>query len=496
MSTNLQGQTLGKYRLLELLGRGGMAQVYRAYHPHLKRYVALKVMRADLAEEAEFVARFHREAQAVAALRHPNIVQVFDFDVQDERYYMVMELLAGDTLKARLADCRAHGERMDWGEAVRVALDVLAGLAYAHGAGMIHRDIKPSNILLTQNGQAVLSDFGIAHIIGGTQYTASGAFLGTVEYMAPEQGLRGYCDARSDLYALGVVLYELLAQEPPFSGETPLAVLMEHVNTPPPALRERVPDAPEALEQVILTALAKEPAARYQSAAAMSSALRAAVTDAAIPLPATLHWTRPPTPIQEHTEAAAQVYSGAARAQLAASGFVAGDTAPATTVAPPRQPGRVGRAILLALALWGFCNLTALTAEVLDEGTLFTQGWPLEFLLIACALCIIMVRTECIWLLIPVVLLLGNGALLALTALNDGWHLWDVLWVFELWLLALGIIPPFLLRRKETAQRFSRLLGWGLGLIGWSLALYVAMLALQQGGGLQIFAWLQALLGR
>jgi serine/threonine protein kinase len=229
----LEGQTLGKYRVLEQLGRGGMAQVYRAYHPQLDRYVAIKMLRPDLAEEEEFLARFRREAQAVAGLRHPNIVQVFDFDVQGDIYFMVMELLEGDTLKARLNDYRLRGERMPLGEVARVLLDVLNGLAYAHAEGMIHRDIKPANIMLTKRGQAVIADFGIAQIVGSARHTVSGALMGTLNYIAPEQGLEGHSDARSDIYSLGIVLYEMLTQRTPFDADTPLAILMKHLNDPP-----------------------------------------------------------------------------------------------------------------------------------------------------------------------------------------------------------------------------------------------------------------------
>jgi serine/threonine-protein kinase len=201
--TSLKGQTLGKYRVLEPLGRGGMARVYRAYHPQLDRYVAIKVLRSDLVDDEEFLARFRREAQAVAALRHPNIVQVYDFDVEDGVSYMVMELLEGDTLKARLNDYRVRDEGMPWGDSVRITLDVLDGLAYANSEGMTHRDIKPANILLTRRGQAVITDFGIAQIVGATQHTAAGALMGTLNYIAPEQGLEGQSDARSDIYSLG-----------------------------------------------------------------------------------------------------------------------------------------------------------------------------------------------------------------------------------------------------------------------------------------------------
>ncbi|HSJ56358.1 MAG TPA: protein kinase, partial [Anaerolineae bacterium] len=262
---SLEGQNLGKYRVLEPLGRGGMARVYRAYHPQLDRYVAIKVLRSDLVEEAEFLARFRREARAVASLRHPNIVQVFDFDAREDIYYMVMELLEGDTLHRRLDDYRAREERMPAGEALRIVLDVLEGLEYAHSEGMIHRDVKPANILLTRKGEAVLTDFGIAQIVGGTRHTVSGALMGTLSYMAPEQAMEGQCDVRSDIYSLGIVLYEMLTGEPPFDAETPLAILLKHVNDPLPLPRSRVPDLPEPVERVVLKALAKRRQDRYES---------------------------------------------------------------------------------------------------------------------------------------------------------------------------------------------------------------------------------------
>ena len=240
----LEGQTLGKYRILEPLGRGGMAQVFKAYHPLLDRYVAVKVLRSDLVEDEEFLARFRREARAVAALRHPNIVQIYDFDAQDDLYYMVMELLEGDTLKAYLNSLRVRLERLPAGEMVRIFSDVLAGLAYAHAQGIIHRDLKPANIMLTRQGQAVLTDFGIAQIIGGTQYTVSGALMGTLSYMSPEQGLEGRCDVRSDLYSLGIAYYEALTGKVPFDADTPLAILMKHINDPLPLPRKLDPIHP------------------------------------------------------------------------------------------------------------------------------------------------------------------------------------------------------------------------------------------------------------
>ncbi|MEA3339959.1 MAG: protein kinase, partial [Chloroflexota bacterium] len=273
---SLEGQMLGKYRVLEPLGRGGMARVYRAYHPQLDRYVAIKVLRSDLVEEGEFLPRFRREARAVAALRHPNIVQVFDSDARDNIYYIVLELLEGDTLKTRLNDYRTRSESIPLGEMARVLLDVLDGLAYAHSEGMIHRDIKPANILLTKHGQAVIADFGIARIVGGTRHTMSGALLGTLDYMAPEQGMKGQSDARSDIYSLGIVLYEMLTQRTPFEADTPLAVLLKHVNDPLPLPRKIDPTIPESFERIVLKSLSKEPDDRYQSAEEMAQALRQA----------------------------------------------------------------------------------------------------------------------------------------------------------------------------------------------------------------------------
>jgi len=246
----LEGMNLGKYQLREQLGHGGMASVYRAYHPQLDRFVAVKVLRGELVDDPEFLARFQREAKIVAALRHANIVQVYDADLQDDIYYMVMELLEGDTLKARLHDYHVREEPMPLGEAVRVMLDVLDGLAYAHGEGMIHRDLKPANIMLTKRGQAVITDFGIAQMVGATRYTMSGALMGTLNYMAPEQGMQNQSDVRSDLYSLGIVLYEMLTGKPPFDADTPLAILMKHVNEPLPMPPTTGVVIPEALERV------------------------------------------------------------------------------------------------------------------------------------------------------------------------------------------------------------------------------------------------------
>ncbi len=325
MATSLEGQQLGKYTILEPLGSGGMARVYRAYHPKLDRYVAVKVLRSDLVDDPTFLSRFRQEAQAVAALRHPNIIQVFDFDVDDDLYYMVMELLDGDSLHTRLNDYRIRGEVMPYGEMVRVLLDVLDGLDYAHSEGMIHRDIKPANILLTKKGQAVLADFGIAQIIGSTQHTVSGALLGTLNYMAPEQGMKGTCDVRSDLYSMGIVFYEMLTQQPPYQADTPLAILMKHVNDPLPVPHQIDPTIPVGLERVVLKSLCKDPDDRYQSAAEMAESLRQAAEEAELELP-----SRISLPLSFSTELSPSesvaVISGTARGQLVDATFASEET--------------------------------------------------------------------------------------------------------------------------------------------------------------------------
>jgi serine/threonine-protein kinase len=315
MASSLEGQTLGKYQILEPLGRGGMARVYRAYHAKLDRYAAIKVLRSDLVEDQEFLARFRQEAKAIAALRHPNIVQVYDFDVEDEYYFIVLELLEGDSLKVRLADYAARDERMPWGEMVRILLDALDGLAYAHNEGMIHRDIKPANILLSRRGQAVLGDFGIAQMVGGTRHTATGAMMGTLNYMAPEQGLENKCDARSDIYSMGIVFYEMLTRRTPFEADTPLAILMKHLNDPLPLPRQLDPAIPEPFERVVLKALAKEPDDRYQGAEEMARALVEAADEAWIDLPDRISLPMSFT-TSESPEEQVAVFSGTAREKL------------------------------------------------------------------------------------------------------------------------------------------------------------------------------------
>jgi tRNA A-37 threonylcarbamoyl transferase component Bud32 len=275
--SDLTGQTLGKYQLLDRLGRGGMADVYKGYQPGLDRYVAVKVMHPHLSEDANFITRFRREAKSVAELHHANIVQVFDFDVQADNYYMVMEYIEGGlTLKQRLQDLADHGTRLSIDQTLDIIAKLADALAYAHNLGMIHRDIKPANVLLASLDRPVLSDFGIARLLNETGLTSSGVLIGTPAYMSPEQGRGERIDGRSDIYSLGIVLYEMLTGQPPYDADTPYAIILKHINDPltPPHLL--IDPMPEVVERVVLKCLAKNPDDRFASMAELRDALRGA----------------------------------------------------------------------------------------------------------------------------------------------------------------------------------------------------------------------------
>lgn len=246
-----------------------MAEVYRAYQGNLDRHVAIKVLHAFLADDPDFKSRFEREAQNIAKLKHPNIVQVYDFeyDPDAESYYMVMELVDGVTLKDRLADVTLRGELMPVTEALRIVKEAAAALAYAHSRSMIHRDVKPANLMLDHDNRLVLTDFGIAKILTGAQVTASGGMVGTPAYMSPEQGLGEAGDERSDLYSLGIILFQLLTGRLPYDADTPLAIVLKHLNSPTPTVRDFNPALPETLDRIVQKAIAKDAADRYQTAA-------------------------------------------------------------------------------------------------------------------------------------------------------------------------------------------------------------------------------------
>ena len=248
-----------------------MAEVYRAYQGTLDRYVAIKVLHAFLADDPEFKSRFEREAQNIAKLKHPNIVQVydFDFDTEAESYYMVMELIDGSTLKDRLSSIMARGELLPIPEVIRIMRESASALSYAHSRNMIHRDVKPANLMLDHDNRVVLTDFGIAKIVTGAQFTASGGMVGTPAFMAPEQGLGEAGDERSDLYSLGIIMFQMLTGQLPYDAETPLAIILKHLNTPTPIARDINPNIPEELDRIVHKIISKEAQDRYQSAAAL-----------------------------------------------------------------------------------------------------------------------------------------------------------------------------------------------------------------------------------
>ncbi len=265
-----EGTLLNKrYRLLALLGEGGMAAVYRAEDTVLGRPVAVKVLRASLAKDQAFLARFRDEARSAAALSHPNLVATYDVGQDAGYYYIVMEYVDGPSLKEAIA----KEAPLPVDRAVGLALQVLAALEAAHARGVIHRDIKPQNVLLTAEGQAKVADFGIARQVAAVAQTQGGEIMGTAAYLAPERASGNEASAASDVYSVGVLLFEMLTGRTPFTGDNPVEVALKHVREEPPSPRRFNPAVPPLLEAVVLRALAKDPTQRYRSAKEMARAL-------------------------------------------------------------------------------------------------------------------------------------------------------------------------------------------------------------------------------
>ncbi len=303
---NTSPRRLGKYELHERLGRGGMAEVWKAYDTQLQRYVAIKILHADLQNDPDFMNRFLREARVVASLHHPNIVQIHDFQVSrppesdNTVAYMVMDYVEGPTLAEYIHNNSGTGKFPAPSEIVRLFTSISSAIDYAHQHGMIHRDIKPANILLDKRlseavsgsmnrapiaGEPVLTDFGIAKLLGGSAGMMSGSWIGTPLYIAPEQ-VQGYPgNERSDIYSLGVILYEICTGVRPFQGNNPSSIMMQHVNETPTSPALINPQIPPALTLVIMRCLAKDPAARFSSASSMTAAIAEAVN---LPVPESL----------------------------------------------------------------------------------------------------------------------------------------------------------------------------------------------------------------
>jgi serine/threonine protein kinase len=267
---DLIGEHLGQYEITGLLGEGGMATVYRARQVSMKRDVAIKVIESKLTRNPDFVKRFEREAQTVASLSHPFILKVFDYGQQGESIYLVMELLVGGSL----ADHIRRGP-LSLDTTTRLLEQIASALDYAHERGVVHRDLKPQNVLLDEKSNALLTDFGIAKLLGETTgLTRSGVAMGTPSYMAPEQWKGQPIDARADIYALGVMLFEMLSGRLPFIADTPYSMMHMHVNEPPPSLHTLRQDLPPGIERVIERALAKDRDQRFASAMDMVSAFK------------------------------------------------------------------------------------------------------------------------------------------------------------------------------------------------------------------------------
>lgn len=271
---DLTGKQLGPYKLIKQMGEGGMATVYKAYQASMDRYVALKILPSHFANDPQFSQRFIQEAKVIANLEHPNILPVHDFGKSDNYTYLVMRLIEGGSLSDLM-----NGSPLPFSEINRVISQIGSALDYAHRHGVIHRDIKPANILIDKLGNCLLTDFGVAKIVEGSSHlTKTGGILGTPAYISPEQGMGQAIDHRTDIYSLGVILYQMVVGILPYNAETPMAVVIKHIHDPLPPPHLRFPTLPEAIEQVILKSLTKSPADRFDSAGTMVAALDKAVS--------------------------------------------------------------------------------------------------------------------------------------------------------------------------------------------------------------------------
>lgn len=263
---NLEGKLLGsRYEIIEKIGNGGMATVYKAKDLVLKRYVAVKILREEYTTDNEFIKRFNTEAESAASLTHPNIVSVYDVGKEGNLYYIVMELIKGKTLKEIIVE----DGRMGWKWSVKIAKQIAQALETAHRNNIIHRDIKPHNIIITEDGTAKVTDFGIAKAVSNSTITTFGTTIGSVHYFSPEHARGGYTDAKSDLYSLGVVLYEMVTGRVPFDADTPVSVALKHMQEKPVPPIELNPAIPQSLNDLILKAMEKDPNMRYSTATEM-----------------------------------------------------------------------------------------------------------------------------------------------------------------------------------------------------------------------------------
>ena len=274
---NLEGKMLGnRYEILEKIGNGGMAMVYKAKCHVLNRYVAVKILRDEFTTDQEFIRRFSVEAQAAASITHPNIVSIYDVGHEDNLYYIVMELIKGKTLKEIIVE---EEGALPWKWSTNIAIQIASALETAHKNNIVHRDIKPHNIIITEDGVAKVTDFGIAKAVSNSTITAFGSTIGSVHYFSPEHARGGYTDSKSDLYSLGVVMYEMLTGRVPFNADTPTAVALKHMQEDPEPPMDVNENVPQALNDIILKAMRKDTNSRYQSATEMLKDLNRALKE-------------------------------------------------------------------------------------------------------------------------------------------------------------------------------------------------------------------------
>ena len=262
-----------RYQIIKTLGEGGMANVYLAHDEILDRNVAVKVLRGDLANDEKFVRRFQREALSASSLSHPNIVEMYDVGEDDGGYYIVMEYVDGKTLKQVL---KQRG-KLSVTEVVDIMLQVTDGMAHAHDSYIIHRDIKPQNIMILPNGVIKITDFGVATALNSTQLTQTNSVMGTVHYLPPEQANGKGSTIRSDIYSMGIMMYELLTGKVPYKGESAVEIALKHLKEPIPSIRKEIPSIPQSIENIILKACAKNPKNRYSDARSMHEDLLTAL---------------------------------------------------------------------------------------------------------------------------------------------------------------------------------------------------------------------------
>jgi serine/threonine-protein kinase len=305
------GKKLGAYEIGEPIGQGGMATVYKAFQPGMNRTVAVKILPPLLAQNATFLARFRQEAQVIARLEHTHILPVYDYGESDGVVYIVMRYLDGGSLQKKI-----DAGRVPLRDVSKILSQIASALDYAHRQGVIHRDIKPSNVLLDRQGDAFLTDFGIAKMVAGTLDLTGTGVIGTPQYMSPEQGQGLEIDGRSDVYSLGVMLYETLTGRVPFDAETPLAVVLKHVTEPLPPVRSHAPDLPESVERVLGTALAKKSGDRYATAGELAAAFDDAIQTGLNPATQPRAARQAPTQPARHGDAVLRRPTVAARRRI------------------------------------------------------------------------------------------------------------------------------------------------------------------------------------